>query len=76
MLNGIKQRVMIKPGGIIELRSSELIPGEEAEVIVIMDKKKDENNFVLASIIGSAKGAYKTSKEADIFIRSERNKWI
>jgi hypothetical protein len=33
----IKQRVMIQPGGLIEVRSPEFPSGEQAEVIVLLD---------------------------------------
>lgn len=37
MIHAIKERVRIKPGGVIEISHPELPPGEEAEVIVMLD---------------------------------------
>lgn len=76
MLNGIKQKVLIKPGGVIELHSLELIPGREAEVIVIMNDKTENDSSKLVNTIGGAKGAFKNPEEVDNFIRGERNRWI
>ena len=33
----MRQRVTVQPGGLIEIRSPELIAGSEAEVIVLVD---------------------------------------
>jgi len=37
MIHAIKERVRIKPGGVIEISHPELPAGEEAEVIVMLD---------------------------------------
>jgi hypothetical protein len=37
MIHAIKERVRIRPGGVIEISHPELPPGEEAEVIVMLD---------------------------------------
>lgn len=37
MKNAILQTVRVKPGGLIEIRSSELTPGTLAEVIVLLE---------------------------------------
>ncbi len=37
MSHAIKERVRIKPGGVIEISHPDLPPGEEAEVIVMFD---------------------------------------
>ncbi|MBD2103119.1 hypothetical protein [Leptolyngbya sp. FACHB-261] len=37
MLNGLRQKVVIQPGGVIEIRSLELPAGATAEVIVLLD---------------------------------------
>jgi hypothetical protein len=37
MIHAIKERVRIQPGGLIELSHPDLPPGEEAEVIVMLD---------------------------------------
>lgn len=37
MVRAIRQSVIVKPGGLVELRSAELRPGATAEVIVLVD---------------------------------------
>jgi hypothetical protein len=74
MVAALKQRVTIQPGGLIEVRSSELTPGAQAEVIVLVDSSSGELQ-PLASFIGSGKGCYSSIEDADAFIRSERDAW-
>jgi len=38
MDTALRQRLVVQPGGVIEIRSPELLPGTLAEVIVILDK--------------------------------------
>jgi hypothetical protein len=42
MKHAFKERVLVKPGGLIEISHPELTPGEEAEVIVMLDPATDE----------------------------------
>jgi hypothetical protein len=76
MLNGIRQRTIVKPGGTIEVSSSELTPGSLAEVIVILEEESKKNNRLFVDIIGSAKGCFKNPSEVDNFIHQERDRWI
>jgi hypothetical protein len=53
MIHAIKERVRIKPGGVIEISHPELPPGEEADVIVMLDptaEKPAEGAFPTASV--------------------------
>jgi hypothetical protein len=36
MDTALRQRLVVQPGGVIEIRSPELLPGALAEVIVIL----------------------------------------
>ena len=36
MIAAVRQRVTVKPGGVVEIHSSELRAGEEADVIVLV----------------------------------------
>lgn len=78
MLNAIKQQTVVKPGGIIELTSPELPEGAIVEVIVLFEDSSElaqETARSLTSLIGSAPGSFATPKEADQFIRQERDAW-
>ncbi len=37
-ITALRQRLVVQPGGVIEIRSPELLPGTLADVIVILDK--------------------------------------
>jgi hypothetical protein len=41
----IRERVSIKPGGLIEIRRPDLPVGAEAEVIVILESQSEEQDF-------------------------------
>jgi len=43
MTNTLRQKVKVLPGGVIEIRSPELIPGIAAEVIVLMETSEAES---------------------------------
>lgn len=38
MDTALRQRLVVQPGGVIEIRSPELLPGTLAEVIVILEE--------------------------------------
>jgi hypothetical protein len=74
MNEAIRQKAVVKPGGVINIQSSELPVGTEVDVIVIMERagKKKQS---LRSIIGTGKGCFATPQEADDFISGERDTW-
>jgi len=74
MLNALKQKVTVQPGGIVQIQSSELTPGSTAEVIVIPDAAIAPAHS-LAQFIGSAPGGFASPSEADVFLRHERDAW-
>lgn len=74
MNQAIRQKAVVKPGGVIKIQSSELPVGTEVDVIVIVEtpvKKKQS----LRSIIGTGKGCFATPQSADDFISRERDAW-
>ncbi len=73
MLTGIRQTAVVKPGGLIELHSTELTEGTTVEVIVLVEP--ETSHRPLTSFIGTASGSFATSGEADKFIRQERDAW-
>lgn len=74
MDQAIRQKAVVKLGGIIKIQSSELPIGTEVDVIVIM-KTVAKNKQSLSSIIGSGKGSFASPQEADDFINRERDAW-
>lgn len=75
MLNGLRRKVTVKPGGLIEFRSPELPDGAVADVIVILESPAEQPKSSLVSLIGAAKGSFATPLEVDEFIRQEREAW-
>ena len=74
MLPMLKQKVTVQPGGVVQVQSSELVPGSTADVIIIPDSAALPT-LKLASVIGSAAGGFASPTEVDAFIRRERDAW-
>lgn len=73
MVNAYKQIVIIQPGGRVVVASEELPEGRQAEVIVLVDRDARRKSY--ANLFGSGKGAFSTPREADEFLRQERERW-
>lgn len=74
MMQAIKEHVIVKKGGVIELHLPELTAGTEAEVIIMIEQAP-QTLPDLSSFIGKAKGCFSNSDEIDTFLRKERDKW-
>ena len=70
----IRRRVKVLPGGTIEIHDPELPDGAEAEVIVLVEPRTQEER-PLASFFGQAKGLFADANEVDAFLRAERESW-
>jgi hypothetical protein len=77
MLTGLRQKAIVQPGGLVEIRSLELPAGATVEVIVLLETIPDidEPPKSLTSFIGAAKGIFLNPESADQFIRQERDSW-
>ncbi|MBR8827775.1 MAG: hypothetical protein DSM107014_07690 [Gomphosphaeria aponina SAG 52.96 = DSM 107014] len=75
MLNGLKQKAIVQPGGVVEIKSNQLREGATVEVIVLVESLFNESSSSLTSLIGSAQGSFSTPGEVDQFIRQERDSW-
>lgn len=74
MLNGIRQKAIVQPGGVVELQSIDLPEGAIVEVIVLLEPEAEQSR-TLVSFIGAARGNFATPEETDRFIRQERDAW-
>ena len=74
MVRAIKESVIIKPGGMVELRHPDLREGATVEVIVLLDQPAAEPP-PLTSLIGKGKGCFGSAEEVDAFLRAERDAW-
>ena len=70
----LRQKVVVQPGGVIEVRSAELPVGATADVIIMLESPADGGRS-MTSMIGTGKGSFATPEEADAFIREERDAW-
>lgn len=76
MIPSLKEKVIIKAGGLIEIRNPDLPEGVTAEVIVLLDEKSEELPFTsLSRFFGQVKNCFNSAKEADDFLRAERDAW-
>ncbi len=75
MVSAIRQRTKVQPGGVIEIRSAELLAGSDAEVIVLVEQSDQKALGGLSQFIGAAKGVYASAADADNFIFNERDEW-
>lgn len=74
MLHAIRQKVIVRSGGRIEICAPELSEGTQAEVIVIEDPMPISQRN-LAELIGTGRGAFESPEAADTYLRGERDKW-
>ncbi len=74
MSQAIRQKVVVKSGGVINILSSELPVGTEVDVIIIVETTTKSKQS-LRTIIGSGKGSFAMPQEADDFISRERDAW-
>ncbi len=74
MLKGLRQKAIVKPGGVVQICSPELPTGATVEIIVLISPT-DESKRSLTSFIGSAKGSFATPEDVDKFISQERDAW-
>ncbi|MDD2373357.1 MAG: hypothetical protein WC109_05415 [Syntrophomonadaceae bacterium] len=76
MINTIREKTIVKPGGLVEIRSGELPEGVTVEVTIVVERDNTESVCQsLVDFIGSAKGCFLSPREADEFIRGERDAW-
>ena len=73
MVTAVKQIVTIQPGGRVELSSDELREGQQAEVIVLVERPTSSKSYL--ALFGAGKGAFPDSETADAFLRLERDAW-
>ena len=77
MIQTVKTKATVKPGGFIEVCSSELPEGATVEVLVLVEDTKEPKKpkKKLTDFIGAAKGSFANAAEVDAYIRQERDSW-
>lgn len=78
MVRAIKERTVIGPAGRVVIDRSDLPEGSFAEVIVLVDDRTiGQSNSMrpLSSYIGSMKGQFNSTADADAYLRELRDEW-
>lgn len=77
MIQTVKAKAIVKPGGFIEVHSSELPEGATVEVIVLIEEPEEPKKPLkeLIDFMGAAKGSFSSVAEIDAYIRQERDSW-
>ena len=53
MTLAVRTKTIVQPGGVVEIRSTELTPGASAEVIVLVDAPVSQRAMTAASLLES-----------------------
>ena len=75
MVQAVRKFVTIQPGGRVDLVSSELPVGRQAEVIVLLTGAPSQPAINYLASFGSGRGAFTSGQAADAFLRTERDAW-
>ena len=83
MLPVIRQTLTVQADGRIEIRSPQLRPGDQAEVIVLLSGTREPGPAPapappgrnLTSFIGAAKGTFQSAQDVDAYVRGLRDEW-
>jgi hypothetical protein len=77
MISEVRTYATVQPGGLIKVRSNELLEGATVEVIVRINihSLAEAKAKGLSRFIGAAKGGFSSVAEVDTYIRQERDSW-
>ncbi|MGB3300071.1 MAG: hypothetical protein WBA76_17550 [Phormidesmis sp.] len=75
MIQTVKAKAIVKPGGFIEVHSDELPEGATVEVIVLVEEPEEPKKPSKNLVDFIAKGSFSSVAEIDAYIRQERDSW-
>lgn len=76
MEQALRQKVIIKAGGIVEVRDPDLPVGAEAEVIVFLTPTPESGELpALSEMSGTLEAVWGTQEEIDSHINELRDEW-
>lgn len=77
MATEVRIQTTILPGGRIEISRPELIPGQQATVVVTVETTKPVNQRHVIDILASLSGRqlFQNAEEVDNYIKEERDSW-
>ena len=77
MQTALRLKTIVLPGGKIEIKATELAPGESVEVIILMSEPTSDSRRSAVDILAEAPGhrLFNSADEVDSYLRTERDEW-
>lgn len=77
MATTIHIKTTVLPDGKIEIRAPELIPGQQANVFVVLENEEPVEKRPVREVLANLPRhrLFKTAEEVDAYIREERDSW-
>lgn len=77
MTTEVRIKTTVLPGGRIEISRPELIPGQQATVVVTIEDAQPVNQPHVIDILASLPGhqLFQNVEEVDIYMKEERDSW-
>jgi hypothetical protein len=77
MATEIRIKTTVLPGGRIEISRPELIPGQQATVVVTIEDTQPLNQHHVIDILGNLPGhqLFQNAEEVDASMKEERDAW-
>src|SRR5215469_558595 len=73
----VRMKTRVLPGGKIEISAPELIPGQEATIVVTVEDHKLNGQGHVIDLLKNLAGhqLFQTAEEIDTYIHEERESW-
>ena len=73
----VRVKTIVLPGGKIEISRPELIPGQHATVVVMVEDNEPTEQRHVIDILAALPGyqLFQSSEEVDAYVREERGSW-
>jgi len=77
MTTEVRVKTIVLPGGKIEISTPELIPGQHATVVVMIEDDEPTEQHHVIDILRALPGhrLFRSAEEVDAYIREERDSW-
>jgi len=77
MATEVRVKTVVLPGGKIEISIPELIPGQQATVVVTIEDRKPSEQRHVIDILRDLPGhqLFQSAEEVDAYIREEHDAW-
>lgn len=77
MTTEVRVKTVVLPGGKIEISTPELIPGQQATVVVTIEDNKSSEQRHVIDILRNLPGhqLFQSAEEVDAYMREEHDSW-